>query len=69
MRSKCDSALQWLDRNSLAEKEELEHKLKEVQQVCSPIMTKIHRGTGESSCGQQARCQPGGSGPTVEEVY
>lgn len=69
VRSKCDSALQWLDRNTLAEKEELEHKLKEVQQVCSPIMTKIHQGTSDSSCGQQARCQPGSCGPTVEEVY
>ena len=69
VRSECDSALQWLDRNTLAEKEELEHKLKEVQQVCSPIMTKIHQRTGDNSCGQQERCQPGSPGPTVEEVY
>ena len=69
VRSECDSALQWLDRNTLAEKEELEHKMKEVQQVCSPIMTKIYQGTGDSSCGHQERQRAGGPGPTVEEVY
>jgi L1 cell adhesion molecule like protein len=69
VRSECDSALQWLDSNTLAEKDELEHKLQEVQQACSPFMTKIHKGTGDSSCGQQARSQVGGQGPTIEEVF
>nr|UUA80581.1 heat shock cognate protein 70-2 [Arma chinensis] len=50
----CSSALSWLDSNSLAEKEEFEDKLKELQKVCSPIMTKLHQG--------------GAKGPTVEEV-
>ena len=63
VRSECDSALQWLDSNTLAEKEELEHKLLEVQRACSPFMTKMHKGTSDSSCGQV-----GGQGPTVEEV-
>jgi L1 cell adhesion molecule like protein len=48
VRSVCDSALQWMDSNTLANKDELEHKLQEVQRVCSPIMTKIHQGTGDS---------------------
>jgi L1 cell adhesion molecule like protein len=69
VRSECDSVLQWLDSNILAEKDELEHKLQEVQRVCSPVMTKIHQGTSDNSCGQQARSQPDGQGPTVEEVY
>ncbi|KAE8573711.1 heat shock 70 kDa protein cognate 2 [Halyomorpha halys] len=50
----CSSALSWLDSNSLAEKEEFEDKLKELQKICSPIMTKLHQG--------------GAKGPTVEEV-
>lgn len=50
----CSSALSWLDSNSLAEKEEFEDKLKELQKNCSPIMTKLHQG--------------GAKGPTVEEV-
>uniref|UniRef100_A0A069DWJ4 Putative heat shock protein 70 b2 n=1 Tax=Panstrongylus megistus TaxID=65343 RepID=A0A069DWJ4_9HEMI len=55
---KCASTLKWLDSNSLAEKEEFEDKLKELQSVCSPIMTKLHQGAGNQSKG----------GPTVEEV-
>ena len=57
VRSQCDSTLQWLDNNSLAEKDELVHKLQELQRFCSPIMTKLHQ--------QQPT---GGRGPTVEEV-
>lgn len=69
VRSECDSALQWLDSNTLAEKDELEHKLQEVQRACSPFMTKMHQGMGDRSSGQQARSQEGGQGPTVEEVF
>lgn len=59
--SKCEEALKWLDGNSLAEKDEFEHKLKELQGICSPIMTKIHSGGAQSSSSS-------GSGPKVEEV-
>uniref|UniRef100_A0A0A9ZAK7 Heat shock 70 kDa protein cognate 2 n=1 Tax=Lygus hesperus TaxID=30085 RepID=A0A0A9ZAK7_LYGHE len=54
---KCSAALSWLDSNTLAEKDEFEDKLKELQKECGPIMTKLHQGTGQ-----------GGKGPTVEEV-
>ncbi|XP_045456535.1 major heat shock 70 kDa protein Ab-like [Melitaea cinxia] len=65
-RSECDEALRWLDNNSLAEKEEYEHKLSDLQRTCSPIMSKMH-GAG---AGAGAGGMPGahGSGPTVEEV-
>lgn len=61
--STCDEALKWMDGNSLAEKDELEHKLKEVQDVCSPIMSKLH---GNSQSGNTNGTP--GQGPTVEEV-
>ncbi|KAK7116711.1 heat shock protein 68-like [Littorina saxatilis] len=64
----CDEALSWLDSNSLAEKEEFDDKLQEVQRTCSPIMARMHgQGQGQDFSGQQ---QAGGqsSGPTVEEV-
>lgn len=68
VRNCCDETIKWLDTNGLAEKAEFEHKMKEVTQVCSPIMTKLHSG-GSSSCGQQAGNNFGShSGPTVEEV-
>nr|APO36715.1 heat shock protein 70-8235 [Haemaphysalis flava] len=59
---KCRETISWIDGNSLAEKEEFEHKLKELQQFCSPIMTQMHQGGkhGSSSTSQ--------SGPTIEEV-
>lgn len=75
-RSECDAALQWLDNNSLAEKEEYEHKLKDVQRVCSPLMSKMHGAGAErpqhggTGCHQQYQqyAQPNHAGPTVEEV-
>lgn len=63
----CVDALKWLDSNTLADKEELEHKMKELTSICSPIMTKLHSG-GAGSCGQQAGGFQNRSGPTVEEV-
>ncbi|BET02630.1 Heat shock protein [Nesidiocoris tenuis] len=67
-KSKCEDALRWLDNNTLADKEEYEHKLKELQNECVQFMTKIHQGAQQpSSCGQQS-FQQGRGGPTVEEV-
>ncbi|XP_037093283.1 heat shock protein 68-like [Pollicipes pollicipes] len=61
----CDEAVKWLDSNTLAEKEELEHRLQELQKTCSPIMTKIHQGATGGQCGKQSANE---RGPTVEEV-
>ncbi|XP_025100805.1 heat shock protein 70 B2-like [Pomacea canaliculata] len=63
----CDEALRWLDNNSLADTEEFEHKMQEVQKACSPMMAKLHgAGAGQSSA--QGRTAPSSAGPTVEEV-
>ncbi|XP_038219284.1 heat shock protein 68-like [Zerene cesonia] len=67
-RRECDEALRWLDNNTLAEQEEYEHKLKDLQRVCSPIMSKLH-GAGAGAGGMPGTGpQQHGSGPTVEEV-
>lgn len=60
VRNKCDTELQWLDKNNLAEKDEFEDHLRDCQDVCSPIMMKLHN-QGRQSSDQS-------SGPTVEEV-
>ncbi len=39
----CEAAIQWLDANQLAETEEFEAKLKELEAVCMPIMQKAYR--------------------------
>ena len=36
----------WLDANSLADKEEFEHKKKELEGVCNPIITKLYQAAG-----------------------
>lgn len=67
----CEETIRWLDNNTLAEQEEYKHKLDEIQRQCSPIMTKLHQGSGGQNYGSQSR-QGGGDqnygGPTVEEV-
>lgn len=71
-RLKCDDCLKWLDNNALADKEEFELKLKDIQRDCSPIMTKIYSGGAVpgQGCGAQAGDASFGHsrGSTVDEV-
>ncbi|XP_076950094.1 luminal-binding protein 3-like [Bidens hawaiensis] len=39
-------ALEWLDDNQSAEKEEYDEKLKEVEAVCNPIVTAVYQRSG-----------------------
>merc|ERR1719240_892011 len=41
-----DDALSWLESNQLAEKEEFEHKQKEVEGICTPIMQQMYSQGG-----------------------
>jgi len=71
------NALDWLDKNQMAEKDEFEAKQKEVEGVVNPIMMKVYQaagGAGEggmpdmSGMGGGPPPAGGGAGPTVEEV-
>ncbi|GFR49496.1 hypothetical protein Agub_g11414 [Astrephomene gubernaculifera] len=44
-------ALEWLDENPDAEPEDYKDKLKEVEDVCNPIITKIYQASGGPSGG------------------
>ncbi|CAH0747839.1 unnamed protein product [Bemisia tabaci] len=44
----CQAALQWLDNNTLADVEEFNYKLQELQKKCSPIMSKMHQSSQNS---------------------
>ena len=80
VRKACKDTQQWMDNNTLAEKEEIDEKMKFLQNTCSPVMMKLHgrngqQNAGGSTCGQQygqssQRNSFNGSrsGPTVEEV-
>ena len=43
---KCKEAIDWLDKNQTAEKEEFEHQQKELEKVCMPIVTKLYQAGG-----------------------
>ncbi|KAH9489286.1 hypothetical protein Btru_057011 [Bulinus truncatus] len=61
----CNTSLDWLDNNSLADKEEFEEKLKDIQKVSSHVMAKHHSQGGPSPNGHSSGHQ---GGPAVEEV-
>jgi L1 cell adhesion molecule like protein len=77
---KCSDIIKWLDSNQLADKEEFEHKQKELEGVCNPIITKLYQGAGGMPGGMPGGFPPGGApgaagahggasgGPTIEEV-
>jgi len=52
-----EEALKWMESNQLAEKEEFEHKLKEIEKICAPVMTKLYGGAAGGAGGM-----PGGMG-------
>ncbi|XP_039011392.1 luminal-binding protein 1 [Hibiscus syriacus] len=51
-------ALEWLDDNQNAEKEDFEEKIKEVEAVCNPIITAVYQRSGGG---------PGGAASSEEE--
>jgi heat shock protein 1/8 len=80
---KCNEIIKWLDANQLADKEEYEHKQKEIEAICNPIITKLYQSSGGAPPGGMpgffnpggapgaapgAGAAPGGGGPTIEEV-
>ena len=62
VKSKTQEVMAWLNRNSMAEKEEYEEKKEDLERVCSPIMAKLHGQQQEQEYDSTA------NGPTVEEV-
>merc|ERR1712048_1394087 len=73
--SAVQDALDWLDKNQLAEKDEFEAKQKEIEGIVNPIMMKVYQaagGGGMPEGGMPGGGVPGGGGggggPTVEEV-
>ncbi|KAK2563905.1 Heat shock protein 70 A1 [Acropora cervicornis] len=69
--SKTQEVMEWLENNSTAEKEDYERKEKDLKEVCSPIMSKVH---GQQNCQRQQsnfqRQQSSDSdGSSLEEDY
>lgn len=79
---KTTEVIGWLDANQLADKEEYEHKQKELEGICNPIITKLYQAGGGAPGGMPGGMPggfpgaggaapgagAGGAGPTIEEV-
>ncbi|KAL8042887.1 hypothetical protein ABFX02_09G081500 [Erythranthe guttata] len=77
-----DEAIDWLERNQLAEVEEFEDKLKDLENLCNPIISKMYQGgAGDVPMGGgfdmnggagggygKAGSGNNGAGPKIEEV-
>ncbi|MBA0609641.1 hypothetical protein Godav_021657 [Gossypium davidsonii] len=66
-----DETIEWLDRNQLAEVDELEDKLKELEGLCNPIIAKMYQGGGGGDVpmgGAEAGSGGSAAGPKIEEV-
>jgi len=66
-----EQAIQWLDSNQLAEVEEFDDKMKELEGLCNPIIAKMYQGAGADMAGgmeDDAPAAAGGAGPKIEEV-
>ncbi|GBG71286.1 hypothetical protein CBR_g8708 [Chara braunii] len=72
-----DAAVEWLDHNQLAEADEFDDKMKELENVCNPIIARMYGGGAGGvpdmpGGGFGGRDEPpssaGGPGPKIEEV-
>ncbi|CAM8976333.1 hypothetical protein QQ045_001870 [Rhodiola kirilowii] len=67
-----NEAIEWLDKNQLAEVDELEDKLKELEGLCNPIIAKMYQGAGAGGDvpmdGNGFGGSGAGAGPKIEEV-
>lgn len=62
-----EDTIQWLDGNQLAEVDELEAKLKELESTCSPIVSKIYgQGAPDEAAGGMGG-MPGAGGAAASE--
>ncbi|CAL9028255.1 unnamed protein product [Prunus brigantina] len=73
-----EDAINWLEGNQLAEVDELEDKLKELEGLCNPIIAKLYQGGGgaggmppmgdDDMSGGASTGSATGPGPKIEEV-
>ena len=78
-----NEAISWLDSNQMAEQDEFEDKLKELEGICNPVIQKMYAAGGGGGvpgggmpdmggmgggAGAPPPSSDGGAGPTIEEV-
>lgn len=69
LETNINDTITWLDNNQTAEKDEYEHKKKELEGVCNPIMTKMYQANTEGMPQDMPQDIPQETpGPNIEEV-
>lgn len=65
-----EAAIEWLEGNQLAECDEFEDKMKELESICNPIIAKMYQGGPAGAGGMDDDVPPSadGPGPKIEEV-
>lgn len=72
-----EQTIQWLDNNQIADADEFDDKMKELENTCNPIIAKMYQGAGADIPGgaygaagspEQGYSAATGSGPKIEEV-
>ena len=66
-----DGTIEWLDGNQLAEADEFEDKMKELEGICNHIIAKMYQGAGVDMAyglDEDAPSRGSGAGPMTEEV-
>uniref|UniRef100_A0A0D3AEW4 Uncharacterized protein n=1 Tax=Brassica oleracea var. oleracea TaxID=109376 RepID=A0A0D3AEW4_BRAOL len=68
-----EAAIEWLEGNQLAECDEFEDKMKELESICNPIIAKMYQGgeggpAGAGGMDDDVPPSAGGPGPKIEEV-
>ncbi|KAG0591248.1 hypothetical protein M758_1G157100 [Ceratodon purpureus] len=66
-----EAAIQWLDQNQLAEADEFDDKMKELESICNPIIARMYQGGAggaEGAAPSYDNESAGGAGPKIEEV-
>ena len=64
---KVKETLDWLDKNTQAEKDEYEHKQKDLSNVVNPIITKLYNEGGSTKI-DPSMFNQNNDGPTIDEV-
>lgn len=74
IKSKIEDSLKWLESNQQEEKQSYEDKMKEIESILSPLISKAHQsqqgptaGNSDSNSTNESS-DSSGSGPTVEEM-
>ena len=60
VKDECKNVINWLDNNHLADEDEYNHQISELQKKCSPVMAKLHQPPSHESNSSE--------GPTIEEM-